>query len=82
MPNLKNIILNKISGIKTIYPDSVAFEKYIHIERGEAANPLVAFIPETSDELQKIILSLNEIKLGAVIFAGNTGLVSAQRAEN
>ncbi|MDX1948881.1 MAG: hypothetical protein SFT90_00070, partial [Rickettsiales bacterium] len=82
MTNFKEQILKINPSLKVISAEENSIEKYINIERGESAKPLFATIPSNKDELQSAIKILNQLKISAVIFAGNTGLVSSQRALN
>ncbi len=79
---LKKFIQEENLSLKIIWPEENAIQKYINIERGEDAKPLFAIIPSNKDELQIAIKLLNKFQIKAVIFAGNTGLVSSQRALN
>ncbi len=78
--NLISHLKNTPPSFPIIFDDSPAIEKYIHLERGKNGTPRLAFLPENSTQLHEIILLLNQHHANAVIFAGNTGLVSAQRA--
>jgi FAD/FMN-containing dehydrogenase len=69
-------------GVKIITPESPAYQYYTNPERGEKSEPSFILKPFDEAELQKVILALNKFKVSAVIFAGNTGLVSAQCAKN
>ncbi len=70
------------SNITTLSPNEAGFEKYVKLERGADASPTLIIKPKTEEELQKAIELMNKMKLAAVLYAGGTGLVSAQRAEN
>lgn len=81
LEQLKNFLKNNKPDFKIIYPEDAAYGNYTNPERGEKSFPSLIFRPENTEQLQKIVKILNEYKFGAVIFAGNTGLVSAQRAQ-
>lgn len=65
-----------------LLPGDKALEKYIHLERGGNGSPTLAFLPSSTMHIRQIFMLLNDFKHNAVIFSGNTGLVSAQRANH
>jgi FAD/FMN-containing dehydrogenase len=68
-------------NIELITPEHPSFDSYKNTERGLKSNPLIVFKPVDELALQQLIHALNQFKVSAVIFAGNTGLVSAQTAQ-
>ena len=78
---LQKYIASNHQEIEVIDSDNKRIEKYKYLERGAEADPVLVFKPVSQDELQIIIQLLNQFNCSAVIFAGNTGLVSAQRAD-
>lgn len=67
--------------IQVISADNLSFDKYVKMMRGADAEPTIVIKPKDEEQLQQTVETLNKLKLGAVIYAGATGLVSAQRAE-
>ncbi len=54
---------------------------YEHPERGAAGHASAVLLPESKDEIQRLLRLANERGLGLVLCAGRTGLVEAQRPE-
>ncbi len=81
LEQLKNYLSANQLGFQIVYPENPAYENYTNPERGEKSVPSLIFIPDKIEHVQAILKLLNEYKFATVIFAGNTGLVSAQRAE-
>lgn len=79
--NLLQYLRQNSPNLEIIEASNPAIEKYINLERGESATPTAAFKPKSEEEIEQLIKALNKFQISAVIFAGNTGLVSAQRAQ-
>lgn len=79
---LFNHIKNNNISVDIITAGQAAYGQYIHPERGPKSEPFFILKPHDEIALQQIILALNQFKISVVIFAGNTGLVSAQCAKN